>query len=158
MAYPLEPIDDRFFDEAPVVVRSTVDLDATPEEVWEALASDRMWSWFGGVDRLQWRSPRPLVQGCVRRLRLARLTTIDEEFYRWEPPRRATFRVTQATRPVLRGLAEDFILEPLPGGRTRLTWVMAIDAKLPGAKVFGPLMKPANQRAIAGIASILPPR
>ena len=48
MAYTLKPVDDTFFDEAPVVIPAVVELDATTEQVWEALGSDAMWSWAPG--------------------------------------------------------------------------------------------------------------
>jgi len=153
MSPALAPIDDSFFTTAPVVIPSVVELDAPRERVWEALGSDRMWSWFPAIDRLQWLSPHG--EGAVRRVRLAKLTTIDEEFYRWEAPHRATFRVTQQTRPLLNGLAEDFVLEELPGGRTKLTWTMALDPKLPGAGLLKPALAKGNQQAIAGIKKIL---
>src|SRR3954447_9336249 len=127
MAHSLPVIDDAFFQSAPLVVPAAVELDATPAQVWDALGSDAMWSWAPIIDQLVWLSPRPQTVGAVRRLRLLRLTTIEEEFYRWEPARRATFRVTRQSRRLLDGLAEDFLLDPLDGGRrTRLTWTMAV--------------------------------
>jgi carbon monoxide dehydrogenase subunit G len=157
--HPVRPVDDSFFETAPLVIPVTVELDASPAAVWEALGSDRMWSWLPVLDRLRWLTPRPLTQGAVRVLRVARLFTIEEHFYRWDDERRATFHVTSATRPVLNALAEDFVLEPTATG-TRLTWTMAVDPKLPGArllgKLLGPLMRPGNKLAIAGIRKILP--
>jgi carbon monoxide dehydrogenase subunit G len=158
--YPVRPVDDSFFQTAPLVIPVTVDLDATPAEVWEALGSDRMWSWFPVLDQLRWLTPRPLTQGAVRVLRVARLFSIEEHFYRWEDERRATFHVTSSTRPVLDALAEDFVLEPTATG-TRLTWTMALEPKLPGAGLLRwlvPLLKPGNKLAISGIRKILPRR
>jgi len=160
MTHPVRPVDDSFFQTAPLVIPVTVELDATPAQVWEALGSDRMWSWLPVLDRLRWLTPRPLTQGAVRVLRVARLFSIEEHFYRWEDERRATFHVTSSTRPVLNALAEDFVLEPTATG-TRLTWTMAVDPKLPGAsllgKLLGSLLKPGNKLAIGGIRKILPP-
>ena len=159
MTHPVRPVDDSFFATAPRSIPVTVELAATPAQVWEALGSDRMWSWLPVLDRLRWLTPRPLSEGAVRVLRVARLFTIEEHFYRWEDERRATFHVTAATRPVLNALAEDFVLEPTATG-TRLTWTMALDPKVPGArllgKLLGPLLKPGNKFAIGGIRKILP--
>lgn len=158
--HPVRPVDDSFFQSAPLVIPVTVELAASPAAVWEALGSDRMWSWLPLLDRLRWLTPRPLTQGAVRVLRVARAFTIEEHFYRWEEERRATFHVVGSTRPVLDALAEDFVLEPLPGGGTRLTWTMAVAPRpaLPGwlAKALVPLLKPGNRFAIAGIRRILP--
>jgi len=135
MAYKLPLIDDAFFATAPLVVPAVVDLDAPPARVWEVLGSDEMWSWAPIVDELVWLTSRPQTVGATRRLRLFKVNTIEEEFYRWDEGRRATFRVTRQTRPMLEGLAEDFLLDRLDGGaRTRLTWTMAIAPKgLPGS-------------------------
>jgi len=160
MSHPVSATGDETFATAPLVIPVTVELDAPPAAVWEALGSDEMWSWLPILDRLRWLTARPHRQGAVRVLRIARLFTVEEHFYRWEEGRRATFHVTSATRPVLDALAEDFLLEPLPSGGTRLTWTMAVAPKLPGARLVGrllaPLLAPGNRLAIAGIRRILP--
>jgi Polyketide cyclase / dehydrase and lipid transport len=157
MAYALKPIDDGWFETAPLVVPATVKLDAPVERVWEALGSDAMWSWAPIIDRVGWITPRPHAAGSIRRLRLLGLNTIEEEFYRWEVNRRATFRVTHQSRPMLDGLAEDFSLEPLPGGGTALTWTMAIGLKgMPAPPAFlKPLLVQGNAAALGGIRTIL---
>ena len=159
MSHAVRPVDDSFFETAPLVIPVTVELPATPAQVWEALGSDRMWSWLPVLDRLRWLTPRPLTQGAVRVLRVARLFTIEEHFYRWEDERRATFHVTSASRPVLNALAEDFVLEPTATG-TRLTWTMAVDPKLPVPGWLGrllvPLLAPGNKLSIGRIRKILP--
>jgi Polyketide cyclase / dehydrase and lipid transport len=156
MAYTLKLVDDQFFREAPLVVPAPVELDAPPARVWEALGSDAMWSWAPIIDRVTWLTPHGV--GSVRRLRLLRVNTIEEEFYRWDEGVRATFRVVAQTRPLLNGLAEDFLLEPLDGGtRTRLTWTMAIDLRgIPAPPSFlRPGLVAGNVAAISGIKKIL---
>lgn len=158
MAYKLPEIDDAFFEHAPLVVPASVDLDAPPARVWEALGSDAMWSWAPIVDQLVWLTPRPQTVGATRRLRLLKVNTIEEQFYRWDEAHRATFRVTHQSRPLLNGLAEDFVLDPLDGGaRTRLTWTMAIALKgVPAPpKALLPALVKGNAAAIGGIRTIL---
>jgi carbon monoxide dehydrogenase subunit G len=156
-AYPLRPVDDSFLDEAPIVVRSTVRLDASPSEVWRALGSDEMWSWLPVIDRLEWRSPEPKAVGSIRRLRLGHVLTVDEEFYRWDVDRRATFRIVGQSRRMLDALIEDFLLEPTARG-TDLTWTMAV-SPLKGRGLplspLGVLLRPGNTVAIGGIKKIL---
>jgi hypothetical protein len=89
--HPLRPVGDEFLADAPLVIRVAADLPNAPAEVWEVLGSERMWSWLPVIDRVRWLSPRPLRAGAVRRLRLARSVILDEEFYRWDDRRRATF-------------------------------------------------------------------
>lgn len=156
--HPLRTVDDGFLETAPIVVHADVTLDASPEAIWEVLESDRMWSWVSAIDRLEWLSPRPLVEGCVRRLRVGKAITVDEEFYRWDAPRRATFRVTRASLPVLGALAEDFRVEPLGGGRTRLTWTMAIEparGKSLPLGLLAPVLRAGNTKMLAGIRKLV---
>ena len=159
MAYTLPETGDRFFEEAPIVIPATIDLAATPEQVWEALGSDEMWSWAPIIDQLTWLTPRPQVEGATRRLRLLKGVTIEERFYRWDAPHRATFAVTHQSRRLFDGLAEDFLLEPSARG-TRLTWTMAVAPRgLPGAAAVGrlaPVLGKGNAVAIGGIVKILP--
>ena len=163
MTYMLQPVDDAFFETAPIVIPASVELDASPDQVWEALGSDAMWSWAPIIDQLVWTTGRPQTVGAIRRLRLFKAVTIEEEFYRWDVGRRATFRVVAQSRRMFDGLAEDFLLEPAAGGGTRLTWTMAVAPRgLPGAaaagRVLGPALARGNALAIGGIRKILPPR
>ena len=157
MTYTLKPIDDAFFETAPIVIPATVELRAAPDQVWEALGSDAMWSWAPIIDQLVWTTGRPQTVGAIRRLRLFKAVTIEEEFYRWDVGRRATFRVTHQSRQMFDGLAEDFLLEPSAGGSTRLTWTMAMAPRgLPGAPGFViPALARGNALAIGGIRKIL---
>ena len=156
--YAVRPVDDSFFETAPLVVEVAVDLDATPEQVWAALASEEMWSWLPVLDRLRWVTPPPLGEGATRTVRVARMFEIEERFYRWEEARRATFHVVSSTRPVVDGFAEDFVLEPVGSG-TRLVWKLAAAPKAAGGRDLAwlaPLLAPGNRFAIGGIKKILP--
>lgn len=159
LAHLVRRVDERFLKDAPLVVKTHVDLEATPAQVWEALGSDRMWEWLPVLDRLRWLTPRPHAVGATRELRVGRAFLVEEEFFRWEEERRATFCVTSASKPLVRALAEDFRLEPTTRG-TRLTWTMALDTGAPGGKRLGrllaPVLKPGNTFAIKGIRKILP--
>ena len=114
MAYTLKPIGDEWFETAPLVVpavrrarrarRARVGGARLRRDV--VVGADHR---PGGVDRPRGRTPRGRSAACG----CSGLNTIEEEFYRWEVNRRATFRVTQQTRPLFDGLAEDFLLEPL---------------------------------------------
>ena len=157
MAHVLEPIDDAFLSDAPLVARATVALPNTPQQVWDALASEQMWSWMPVIDNLRWLTP-PGEVGCVRELRIGRLVTVEEEFYRWDPVRRSTFRVTKTSHKLFKGLAEDFLLDERADGGTTLTWTMAVRPAGPKPPAFlASLIKPGNRYAIGGIKKILPP-
>lgn len=159
-AHPIRRVDEQFLRTAPIVVTAKTDLDATPAQVFGALGSDEMWSWVPVLDKLRWVTPRPLGEGAIRTLRIGKAVEVEEEFFIWEPDRRATFCVISASRPAMKALAEDFVVEPTSRG-TRLTWTMAVEPGLPGAaglgKVLGPLLAPGNRFAIGGIKKIIRP-
>ena len=52
-----------------------------------------------------------------------------EEFISWEPHRRMGFRFNEASMNGVRAFAERYTLDPLPGGGTRVVWVMAMAPK-----------------------------
>lgn len=159
--HALRPVGDEFLTGAPLVIPVAVTLPNSPAEVWEVLGSERMWSWLPLIDRVRWLSPCPLRAGAIRQLRLARAVMLDEEFYRWDDERRATFYVKSASRPLLRALAEDFVLEPTAAGGTRLTWTMAVEPNLPRVRWLrwlAPLLRPGNALALRGIRRELPRR
>ena len=161
MPRQLAPIDDNFFDTAGLVVGATIDLPHSPEQVWTALGSDAMGSWMSVLDQATWHSPRPLTVGARRSVRLLRLITLHEEYYRWdETQRRSTFRVTDINFPIVTGWAEDMHAAPLPDGGTRLSWTMAIDNKLLRLvripRRLQPAVTAACRKLMEGITTILP--
>jgi hypothetical protein len=54
---------------------------------------------------------------------------LDEHFFRWEPGRRFSFYGTGASMPLVHALAEDYLLEELAPGKTRLTYSVAMEAR-----------------------------
>ena len=65
--YPLEPADDDFISSAPHVFRYRKRLGATPEEVWESIASDdSMAPWSPMITSITRTSPRPFGVGTKR--------------------------------------------------------------------------------------------
>src|SRR4051812_24019881 len=109
MPRTLTPIDDTFLHTAGLALTASIDLPHSPEQVWEALTGDTMGSWMSVIDRSAWLSPHPRTAGARRTVRIARIVVLDEDYYRWEAPHRATFRVTGINLPVVSGWAEDFL-------------------------------------------------
>jgi hypothetical protein len=65
--YALELCDETFFRTAPFVYRYPVELDVSPERLWESLTSDRaLADWRLGLHSLRWASPRPFGVGTTR--------------------------------------------------------------------------------------------
>jgi hypothetical protein len=149
--YPLQPCDESFFSSAPFVYRYPVELEVSPERVWESLTSDEaLAAWGLGLHSLRWTSPRPFGVGTSREVVFpAKLMALRERFFLWEDGRRKAFYATQANRSVMRTFAEDYLVEATSGG-SRFTWTIALE---PTART-GPLMKlaePLNKLAFSAV-------
>jgi hypothetical protein len=151
--YPLDDADADFLTSAPEVHRYVLKLPVAPDVVWESLQSDASLSaWGPGVDRVTWTSPRPFGIGTTRDIVLPlRSITVRERFFRWDEGRGYSFAAYAANRPLLRRLAEDYVLEP-DGDGTLFTWTVAIELtrRLAPVERFA---APLNKRAFGLVAS-----
>ena len=141
----LEQPDYSTFTEAAHVYRYPARFAASPERVWESLASDEsVKAWGLGVKSLRWTSPRPFGVGTTREVVLPLgFMTVREEFFRWDEGRGYSFFVREANRPGLRSFAENYEIEP-DGDGTLFTWTMALEAAgplSPVLKLLGPVNK-----------------
>lgn len=140
-----------FVERAPqrfVVVR---ELAATPDEVFGILADGDSWPrWFPDMREVAWQTPAPHTVGSIRHVRLKSLRA-KERFIAWEPGKRWSFVVFASTAPFTRAMVEDYVLEPLPGGHTRLTVNACFEPSLLGTillpilrRVFGKMFDKAG--------------
>ena len=147
--YPLEPADDDFIASAPHVFRFQKRFAASPEKVWESLCSDEsLTAWSSTIRELVWTSPRPFGVGTTREVQPLGGPRVRERYYRWDEGHSHAFYVYEATMPLFRRFAEDYIVEP-DGDGTVFTWVMALEPK--GAlalpfKAIAPVVKAAFGR------------
>ena len=148
--YPLEPADAGFFTTAPQLHRYRLHYDAPPAVVWDSLTSDgSLADWGPAVKNVTWLTPRPFGVDTEREVVLAGgLARVRERFTRWDEGRGYSFSAYEASFPMLRRFAEDYVLEA-DGDGTLFTWVIAIEAKpkfaLP-VRVLGPVNKAAFGR------------
>ena len=99
----------------PFELRHEIELDATPEEVWEAITSGpALDGWWMGMNAVE---PR---QGGVVRTTLPGFT-MESTVTAWEPPRR--FVVTSPEAEDGRLMAMEYSIEGREGGRTLLRFV-----------------------------------
>jgi polyketide cyclase/dehydrase/lipid transport protein len=145
----LERPEYSIFTEAANVYRYPARFAASPERVWESLASDEsVKAWGMGVKSLRWTSPRPFGVGATREVTLpAGVMTVREEFFRWDEGRGYSFFVTEANRPGLRVFAENYEVEP-DGDGTLFTWTIALEPKGRLAPVMK-LLAPVNKAGFA---------
>lgn len=125
MRFPCQPVDEKFFDVAPLKWVNTVEVDAPADRIFAMFEDGASWPvWFKGINNVTWHSPKPFGVGTTRTVALD-LITVDEHFFRWEQNRRFSFYVTAASLPLTHVLAEDYLLEDLGAGRTRFTYTVA---------------------------------
>lgn len=154
--FAVQSADERVFTSAPYVFRYERTLAASPEAVWESLASNESLSaWSSTVSSLTWTSPRPFGVGTTREVVLAPgLARVRERFFRWDEGRGYSFAAVEANLPVFKTFAEDYVVEPhgADGASTRFTWTVAIEPKSAFAlpfKALAPVLKLAFGRMAA---------
>lgn len=125
--YPCDRVDDDFVDTAPIKLVNTVDVEATPEQIWAALEDASAWPrWAGVITNVEWTSPAPFGVGTTRTVTMRGKMIGYEEFIAWEPYRQMGFRFNEATTNGVRAFAERYVIEPVAGGHTRVVWTMAM--------------------------------
>ena len=140
-----QPVDEAFFDAAPVQLRESFEARRPADQVWGELASDDALSWCRILNDLTWTSPRPFGVGTTRTVSALRgANVLKERFFCWEEGSRMSFYATEASLPGFRRFAEDYVVEPRGEAACRLTWTIAIDPAPAGR-----LSMPVN-RALLG--------
>lgn len=140
MRFACRPVDLSFIETAPLKFVNEVELDASPEQVFKVLEDEESWpKWFKEIVGIEWTSPKPFGVGTTRTAKL-RGATVYEHFIAWDPGKRFTFRLAGASVPIARAFCEDYRLEPTGNGKTRFTYIVAIE---PGLllKLAGPIAR-----------------
>jgi hypothetical protein len=123
--YGLEPVDETFFETAPMRWRVGLELAASPDEVWAGLTSPLPLSWCRALPDVRYTSEAPYGVGTTREANVLGTYRMHEEFFRWEETeRRKSFHATTATLPVFSAFAEDYHVLPFDGG-SKLVWSFA---------------------------------
>ena len=150
--FPLTPADDDFLSSAPAITTQVLDVPVPAATLWAALAADdAVVSWGPGATACRWTGGKPYGVGTVREVTVARVVTVREHFYRWDEGTRMTFFVAESTRPGIRRMAEDYVVEETATG-SRLTWTVAMEV----AHLAGPtaiVLKPVLGLAIGSMVS-----
>jgi len=140
-------VDDSYVDTAPVRLVNTVEIKATPEQIWAALEDASAWPrWANVIRHVEWTTPEPRGVGTTRTVTMLGGLIGYEEFIAWEPYRRMAFRFNEATTSGVRAFAERYVLEPVTPAVTRVPWTMAMAPKGP-SRVIVPMTQPVMRRA-----------
>lgn len=150
--FPLSPADDDFLSSAPAITTQVLDVPVPAATLWAALAADdAVVSWGPGATACRWTGGKPYGVGTIREVTVAGVVTVREHFYRWDEGKRMTFFVAESTRPGIRRMAEDYVVEETATG-SRLTWTVAMEV----AHLAGPtaiVLKPVLGLAIGSMVS-----
>jgi hypothetical protein len=107
--------------------------------VWADLTNDNPLSWCRILRRITWTSPRPFGVGTTRTASaLGGANVLREHFFRWEEGRRHSFYVIEASAPLFRHFAEDYLVEPTGEDSCVFTWTIAAEPR-PLARPAAPL-------------------
>lgn len=142
------PVEDvRFFDEAPVRLSAALAIDRPAAAVWSDLTGEAPLAWCRILDRVTWTSERPFGVGTTREVVALRgLNVFRERFIRWEEGRRKSFTVVQASAPLVRAFAEDYLVEPTGEGSCTFTWTIAYEPSAAGRPG-----EPVNRRLLSSL-------
>lgn len=137
--FATQPVEESFFDTAPVRLGGTFEIARPATQVWADLTADNPLAWCRILQRITWTSPRPFGVGTTRTARsLAGTTMLMERFFRWEEGRRKSFYVIETTVPLFRRFAEDYLVEPRSESSCRFAWTIAFEPR-PAATIANPV-------------------
>lgn len=117
---------------APFIAAESREVDASPEEVFAALADHENWPrWFTSIQSIERFGDQHDGVGSNRRVHINKRVSVDEEFNVWEPNERWGFTILSATVGGLKSMNELVTIEDLGDDRSRVTYTMGIDPKFP---------------------------
>jgi ribosome-associated toxin RatA of RatAB toxin-antitoxin module len=138
MWFDLETLDADYPYRAKHRFVMTRELDATPDRLFAILADVDEWPrWFPDMSKMAWISPEA-ARNKPHAVRRANTSSGDviEHFVAWDEGKRLAFYAERMSTPLVRAFFEDYVIEPVGTNRSRLTWIVAFEPRLP----FRPLM------------------
>ncbi len=122
MWFHVEAVPLSFTESAPFRFENSVIIDATPERVFEIVATaEAQTEWFKDLIDIRWKTAARGV-GSEREVEL-KATTVKERFLMWEPGKRLAFTIYGMTLPMVTAMVEDMTFEPVGPTQTRLVWI-----------------------------------
>ncbi len=117
-----------FFETAPFRLEASVEVDATPGRVFDIFEDADAWTvWVPPIKHVEWTSPKPFGVGTTRTVTMSGGLLAEEEFIAWERGRRMAFYFRRASQKNLLAFGEDYQVTDLGGGRSRVTWRVAME-------------------------------
>ena len=125
MPFKLRQGDDRFLQSAPQRQVGVFEIPQPAERVWAELTADDTLHWCRALASVKWTSARPFGVGTTRAVKPGPGLTLNEVYFRWEEGRRKSFYIADATLPLFRCFAEDYLVEEVSPSSCRFTWTVA---------------------------------
>ncbi|QDY75478.1 SRPBCC family protein [Streptomyces qinzhouensis] len=146
MVRRLRPVGLDFLRSAPVRPAFTAALSASPRAVYRALAEDVPgWvRWFGAVTEAV-----PVRDGAGRDVRLRIGVRFEETILAADAFTRYAYRVDVTNAPGITALAEEWWIEAVAGGGSRVRWTFAVDGP-PAALAVTRAARPGLHRSFRG--------
>lgn len=152
--HPCERVDSSYLATAPIRLSNSVDLEVTPEQLFEVLAEAESWpQWATVITKVTWTSPEPHGVGTTRVVDMRGGIVGHEEFLAWEPGEHMAFRFNGSSTGSLSAFIEDYRIEPTQGG-CQLTWTLGIRLAGPArftAFAAKPFMNMAFRRFLSNL-------
>jgi hypothetical protein len=142
----LEPVEESFFREAPVVLTNHNQLAAPRAAVFACISGDPAgWGdWFPGFSHNgRWETAPPYGVGSRRTVDAYR-SEYRETILAWESGERWAFRVDATDSPLFEAFAEDYRLTD-SGAGTQLSWTVAYRPTR-AMRIAAPLARPTFRR------------
>ena len=127
--HPCRSFERDFFDTAACRFVNTVELDCTPQQLFEVFEDPTSWPrWAPGIGEVEWTSPEPYGPGTTRTVRFWGGMSVYEDFFVFDAPREMAFRFYGTSEKLWDAFGELYRVEDL-GARCRLTWTVAYEAE-----------------------------
>jgi uncharacterized protein YndB with AHSA1/START domain len=128
----LVPQDLVFADRAPWIFDFEGLINASPAEVWAAFIDNESWTvWFERCKSCRATSDPFDGVGSTRAIEVNGLR-VEERFIAWQPERLWAFTATAMRMSFATSMVERAIFTELDGGKTRISYRMAVQPRLWG--------------------------
>ena len=135
--FTTQPVNETFFDTAPFRLSATFDIPRPATQPWADLTAESPLAWCRIIQGTTWTSPPPFGVGTTRTVRSLGGASVLNERFCWEERRRQSFYVVEASTPLFRRFAEDYLVEPKSETSCRFAWTIAIEPR-PVARIANP--------------------
>lgn len=124
--HPVKPPE--WIDSAPILVSESIEIDATPDQVWTHIADHESWpEWFDALDEVHPGATSTGVGG-TRRVTV-KPVSIEEEFTAWDEGEHFAFAIVRSMFPWMAAAAESVRLEPIDADRCRVIYRQGVQGR-----------------------------